>query len=102
MNTKALPPRPGTRDGPYSKFQEQFGGPLVQQNDPQLYDLSQSNASSTNARNKEMYSTQGPNGAVILEGYRDDIMNGFQGEKPRYNPVSFHLPLLKKIINGCV
>jgi hypothetical protein len=31
---------------------------------------------------------QGPNDAVILEGYRNDIMNGFEGEKPLYNPVS--------------
>jgi hypothetical protein len=32
--------------------------------------------------------TQGPNGAVMLEGYRKDMVNGFEGEKPLYNPVS--------------
>ena len=30
---------------------------------------------------------QEPNGRTVLEGYRKDIMNGFQ-ENPRYNPVS--------------
>ncbi len=29
-----------------------------------------------------------PNGRVILEGYRKDIINNFEGEKPRFNPVS--------------
>lgn len=28
-----------------------------------------------------------PQGRTVLEGYRKDIMNGFE-EKPRYNPVS--------------
>lgn len=28
-----------------------------------------------------------PNGRVVLEGYRNDIINGFE-EKARYNPVS--------------
>jgi hypothetical protein len=36
-------------------------------------------------------SVQGPNGAVILDGYRDEIINGFEG-KPRFNPVSTALP----------
>ena len=30
---------------------------------------------------------EGPNGASILDGYRNEIMNGFEG-KPRFNPVS--------------
>lgn len=33
-----------------------------------------------------------PNGRIILEGYRKDIVNGFEGEKPRYNPVSKSIP----------
>jgi len=82
MNGKALPPRPGTRDGPFSNSsQGQFGGPLGgQQNGYSAY-----NTSPTNAR-RENTSSQSPSGAVILEGYRNDIMNGFD-EKPRYNPV---------------
>jgi len=28
-----------------------------------------------------------PNGRVIFEGYRKDIINNFEGEKPRFNPV---------------
>lgn len=31
---------------------------------------------------------QGPKDAVVLDGYRKDMANGFEGEKPRYNPVS--------------
>lgn len=33
-----------------------------------------------------------PNGRIILEGYRKDIVNGFEGEKLRYNPVSRSIP----------
>lgn len=29
-----------------------------------------------------------PSGRTVLEGYRQDIMTGFEEEKPRYNPVS--------------
>jgi len=32
-------------------------------------------------------SSQEPGGRTILEGYRQEIMTGFE-EKPRYNPVS--------------
>jgi hypothetical protein len=28
------------------------------------------------------------NGRIVLEGYRSDIINGFEPPKPRYNPVS--------------
>ena len=31
-----------------------------------------------------------PNGRVIFEGYRKDILNNFEGEKPRFNPVRSH------------
>jgi hypothetical protein len=88
MNGKALPPRPGTRDGPYSNPQGQFGGPSGQQNGYQAYSSPrQANGSSVNTRNNENYSPQSPAGAVALEGYRSEILNGFQ-EKPRFNPVS--------------
>ncbi len=29
----------------------------------------------------------GPNGRAMVEGYRKDILNGFEKDKPRYNPV---------------
>jgi len=29
----------------------------------------------------------GPNGKTLVEGYRKDIIVGFEKEKPRYNPV---------------
>lgn len=32
---------------------------------------------------------QEPNGRVVLNGYREEIASGFEGGKPRYNPVSF-------------
>jgi hypothetical protein len=35
-------------------------------------------------------SVQGPKGTVILDGYRSEIMNGFEGQ-PRFNPVSIVL-----------
>jgi len=43
---------------------------------------------------------QGPNGRVALEGYRKDIMTGFEGDKPRYNPVSAVTPYSKLTNNG--
>lgn len=100
MNGKALPPRPGTRDGPYSNPQGQFGGPLGQQNGYQPYNSPrQANTSPTKMRNMENYSPQSPNGAVILEGYRNDIMNGFQGEKARYNPMNPTRPQSSILLN---
>jgi len=62
MNGKALPPRPGTRDGPGS----------------------QENAYRLGAREPAS-----PSGKVVLEGYQGEVLNGFAGEKARYNPVSF-------------
>jgi hypothetical protein len=89
MNAKALPPRPGTRDGPYSNVQGQFGGPLVQQqNGYQAYSSSPRLANASPTNSKENRSPQSPNRAVILEGYRNDIMSDFQSEKARHNPVS--------------
>lgn len=34
--------------------------------------------------------SQPPKNAVVLEGYRTEMANGFEREKPRYNPVSLH------------
>ena len=31
---------------------------------------------------------QEPSGRIALAGYKKDILNGFEGEMPRYNPVS--------------
>lgn len=73
MMRKALPPRP-SQDLGYGGAQ--FGG----QNG-----YERPGTSSGNGRKGP--SVQGPNGAVILDGYRNEIMNGFEG-KPRYNPVS--------------
>jgi hypothetical protein len=32
--------------------------------------------------------TQDPSGRIMLDGYKADIMNGFEGDRPRINPVS--------------
>jgi hypothetical protein len=40
--------------------------------------------------------TQEPSRRAVLEGYRPDIMTGFEGERPRYNPVSPLLALGKR------
>lgn len=88
MNGKVLPQRPGTREGSYSNPQGQFGGPLVQQqNGYQPYSPRKADASPTISR-KQNFGPQSPSRAVILDGYRNDIMSEFQGEKARYNPVS--------------
>ncbi|RFU34387.1 hypothetical protein B7463_g1934, partial [Scytalidium lignicola] len=41
----------------------------------------------------------GPSSAIILEGYRDDIRNGFEGEKPRYNPLNSTRPQSSMLVN---
>jgi hypothetical protein len=33
--------------------------------------------------------SQDPSGRVMLDGYNADIMSGFQGQKPRINPVRY-------------
>jgi hypothetical protein len=70
---KPLPPRP-SQDLGYGGAQS--GGQNGYENRP-----------GTSDGNVRKPSIQGPNGAVILEGYRNEIMNGFEG-KPRFNPVS--------------
>jgi hypothetical protein len=44
---------------------------------------------------RERYDVQAPNGSIVLEGYREDILNGFEEPQPRYNPVS------DKFIHAC-
>jgi hypothetical protein len=42
----------------------------------------------TSGQSGQMGGSQVPNGRIVLEGYRNDIINGFEPPKPRYNPVS--------------
>lgn len=76
---KALPPRP-SQDLGYGDSAlnggARFGGQNGYENRP--------GTSNESMRNPSL---QGVNGAVILDGYRNEIMNGFEG-KPRFNPVS--------------
>jgi hypothetical protein len=39
-------------------------------------------------------------GRTILEGYRQDILTGFEPEKPRYNPVSLWTSQRKEIFRN--
>lgn len=79
---KALPPRPSQENNAYSSGGGgQFGGPL---GSPGQNGYG-SGGGMSNGRSGPM----SPDGRTILEGYRNDIITGFEGEKPRYNPVSF-------------
>lgn len=45
-----------------------------------------------------MSAPQEPNGRTVLEGYRKDVMNGFE-EKPRYNPMNPTRPQSSTLLN---
>ncbi len=91
MNGKALPTRSSqdlgyNGQGGYGGAQNGYG---------------KENMSPTSYRSSKQYGrARGPelNGRTVLEGYRPDIMNGFEGEKPRYNPVSvsYRLSMLRR------
>ena len=78
-NRKALPPRPSQDLGYGSANTAGFGGA---QNG---YGGRGENYAPQNV--KSAMGSQEPGGRTMLEGYRQDIMTGFQ-DKPRYNPVS--------------
>ena len=89
MNGKALPVRPGMMDGDYGS-RTQFGGPLGgggQENSYQRGPRMGSPRQNGSPGYSSGRTADGANGRALLEGYRDDIMNGFAGEKARYNPV---------------
>ena len=76
---KALPPRP-SQDLGYGGSQASNGGAqFAKQN---VYENRPGTSNGNMGR-----PAQGPNGAIILDAYRNEIMNGFEG-KPRFNPVS--------------
>jgi hypothetical protein len=78
---KVLPPRPGQDLG----YGGGYGGQNVYGNEnanPQGYGSTQSRGGPPE-----------PNGRVALEGYRKNIINGFDEQKPRYNPVSTRIRL---------
>jgi hypothetical protein len=103
MSGKALPPRPGSGSDGYSTgMQAQYGGSLrdqqngYEENNPRLAGkpLLQ-NGRSQNGANP--YS-----GAVALEGYKQEITDGFAGSKPRHNPVSTRTPCASvRLIRRC-
>jgi len=88
MNGKALPPRPGS-DGYSNGLQTQFGGPLGEQQNGYKENNSRLAVSPLvqNGRKQSGASPISPSRAVVLDGYRNEIMNGFAVSNPRYNPV---------------
>jgi len=84
QRAKALPPKPG-QDLGYNGGQGGYGGTQNGYRNENA-DSRNYNAGQQNGR---IGGPQEPSGRTILEGYRKDIMNGFEDEKPRYNPVSY-------------
>jgi hypothetical protein len=82
---KALPPRPSADLGYRGGGQGEYGVPQkAYRNDENAEPRSYGTPAQKGPRGR----SQEPNGRVVLEGYRNDIMNGFEAPKPRYNPVS--------------
>lgn len=84
---KPLPSRPSQDLGyspPSSLPASQFGRQNEDEDRPPT----------SNGRNPPV--NQSPNAAVILDGYRNEILSGVEG-KPLYNPVSTWLP--PRVIN---
>jgi len=83
-----------SQESMYSPMEQRYGGP-VGGNGVSQQSLGNGRGSrdyqrngSTSAASGRKPSMPGPNGSIILEGYRDELTNGFEGDKPRYNAVS--------------
>ncbi|KAN0090509.1 Up-regulated During Septation domain containing protein [Hyaloscypha variabilis] len=92
---KALPPRPSADLG-YRGGQGDFGMPQKgYRNDenanPRSYGIP--------AQNGQRVRSPEPNGRVVLEGYRNEIMNGFEVPKPPYNPLNPTRPQSSPLLN---
>lgn len=53
-----------------------------------------------NAAAGRRYDVQAPDASIVLEGYRADILNGFEEPQARYNPVSCMLLLCEWLSRG--
>ena len=82
---KALPPRPSADLG----YKGGLGGYGGGQNGYRNDENAESRSYATQGQNGQRGGPQEPNGRVVLEGYRNDIMGGFEAPKPLYNPVSW-------------
>ncbi|RDW65026.1 hypothetical protein BP6252_10677 [Coleophoma cylindrospora] len=72
----------------YGSGANQFGGPLA--------GSAQRNGYGSGSGGGGMMGTAG---RTVLEGYRDDIMNGFEKESPRYNPANVSRPQSSTLVN---
>jgi hypothetical protein len=84
MNGKALPRRPSPDEYGIQLSKSRYGSPQIgidtsRTGSPQVGYDSRQQTGRMNVPN--------PNNGVILEGYRKDIITGFAGEAPRFNPV---------------
>lgn len=77
---KRLPPRPSADLG--------YGGRRPQNTYDTPVDGDDQPPSTTYSSSRTNPQSQDPPARAILDGYKADIMNGFEGETPRYNPVS--------------
>ena len=78
---KALPPRPSADLG----YRGEYGMPQKGYRNDENADPRSFGAP---AQNGQRGRSPEPNGRVVLDGYRNEIMNGFEEPKPPYNPVS--------------
>ncbi|KAL3426675.1 involucrin repeat protein [Phlyctema vagabunda] len=86
MNSNGRKPMPsGQNQGSPAS---QFGGPLNGQN--------HGYSGSGSAYDRGPAS---PTGRTVLEGYRNEIMTGFQREKPRFNPANASRPQSSTLVN---
>jgi hypothetical protein len=81
---KALPPRPSADLG-YRGGQGEYGMP---QKGYRSDENVKPKAYGAPGQNGQRAGPQEPKGRVVLEGYREDIVNGFEASKSRFNPVS--------------
>jgi hypothetical protein len=86
---KALPPRPSADLG----YRGGQGGYDAGQNGYRNDENAEPRSYGAQVQNGQRGGAQEPSGRVILEGYREDIMNGFEAPKSMFNPVS--TPYLK-------
>lgn len=92
---KPLPLRPGQERTQYSSNTgggSQFGGPLNGSGPSSAY-------ASGGGQNYARMGPASPTARTVLEGYRNEIMTGFEKEKPRYNPANTSRPQSSTLVN---
>ncbi|TAQ84449.1 hypothetical protein B7494_g7226 [Chlorociboria aeruginascens] len=97
---KALPPRPSVDLDAYPPDEDRKYGlrrPGTHRSKSSITDLSYSRPGSR--KGLGMMGANGPSPSTVLQGYKNDIVNGFEGEKPRYNPMNPTRPQSSTLLN---